>query len=157
MVRLDDFLSGALTIAVGVSVAIAARSFPEIPGEPGPALFPLLAAGGLIVCGVVLILARLRTTVSEAWIERPEWLARPRAVAAVVWIIAGLGLSSAFMEPVGFFPCAIALVTGLLALLRVRLWIAVVVGIAAAVIVHAIFYSGLRVALPWGLLERFAW
>jgi putative tricarboxylic transport membrane protein len=61
------------------------------------------------------------------------------------------------MEPVGFFPCAILLVTGLLALLRVRLWIAAVVGVAAASVVHAIFYSGLRVALPWGLLEPFAW
>ncbi len=157
MVRLDDFLSGGLTIALGATVALVARGFPEVPGEPGPALFPLLASCGLIVCGIALILERLRTRVTEAWIERPEWVARPRAVAAVVWIIAGLGLSSAFMEPVGFFPCAILLVTGLLALLRVRLWIAAVVGVAAASVVHAIFYSGLRVALPWGLLEPFAW
>jgi len=157
MWRFHDGVLGGLAIAAGAAVLTVARGFPEMPGEPGPALFPALAALGLLVCGAGLVVAHWRSGVSEAWMQVPAWVRRPRAASAVVFIVAALAFCSASMETVGFLPCAVVLVTGLLALLKVRWPVAVTVGVVSALVVHTIFYAGLRVALPWCLLERFAW
>lgn len=157
MWRFHDGVLGGLAIAAGAVVLTVAHGFPEMPGEPGPALFPALAAIGLLVCGAVLVVAHWRAGVPEVWMQTPDWLRRPRAAAAVAFIVAALAFCSVSMETVGFLPCAVVLVTGLLALLKERWPVAVTVGVSSALVVHTIFYAGLRVALPWGLLERFAW
>jgi len=36
--------------------------------------------------------------------------------------------------------------------LRVKPWLAVVVALAAALVIHLAFYKLLRVSLPWGVL-----
>lgn len=157
MWRFHDGVLGGLAIAAGAAVLTVARGFPEMPGEPGPALFPVLAALGLVVCGAVLVVEHWRAGVPEVWMQTPDWLRRPRAAAAVAFIVAALAFCSVSMETVGFLPCAVVLVTGLLALLKVRWPVAVTVGVVSALVVHTIFHAGLRVALPWGLIERFAW
>lgn len=157
MWRFHDGVLGGLAIAAGAAVLAVARGFPEMPGEPGPALFPAFAATGLLICGVILVIGHWRARASEPWMQAPAWLRRPRAAAAVVFIVAALAVCSAFMEAVGFLPCAVVLVSGLLALLKARWPVVLAVGVVSALIVHTIFYAGLRVALPWGLLERFAW
>lgn len=157
MWRFHDGVLGGLAIAAGAAVLAVARGFPEIPGEPGPALFPALAAVGLLICGAILVAGHWRAGGSELWMQAPAWLRRPRAAAAVAFIVVAVAFCSAFMETVGFLPCAVVLVSGLLTLLKVRWPVALTVGVVSALAVHTIFYAGLRVALPWGLLERFAW
>jgi len=157
MWRFHDGVLGGLAIAAGAAVLAVARGFPEMPGEPGPALFPALAAIGLLLCGTALVVGHWRARGAEPWMQAPEWLRSSRAAAAVAFIVAALAFCSAFMETVGFLPCAVVLVSGLLALLKVRWPVALTVGVVAALAVHTIFYAGLRVALPWGLLERLAW
>lgn len=157
MWRFHDGVLGGLAIAAGAAVLTVARGFPEMPGEPGPALFPALAGIGLLICGAVLVAAHRRSGASDPWMQAPDWLRRPRAASAVVFIVAALACCSAFMETVGFLPCAVVLVAGLLAILKARWPVGLAVGVVSALVVHTIFYAGLRVALPWGLLERFAW
>lgn len=157
MLKVNDVVSGGIAVAAGAALLAATRAFPEIPGEPGPALFPRLAAFGLVVCGALIALHGLRHRLSEPWIEWPEWFALPRQVFGVLFIVAGLAVSALAMESIGFFLSAGTLVLGLLLALRVRGIVAVPVTVAAITVVHLIFYSGLRVALPWGVFERFAW
>jgi putative tricarboxylic transport membrane protein len=43
------------------------------------------------------------------------------------------------------------------AVLRVRAALIPIVAIAVSLLIHFIFYKGLRVPLPWGLLQAWAW
>lgn len=156
-VRVNDVVSGVLVGALGITALTLAQSFPEIPGEPGPALFPRLAGVGLLVVAAALVVGGWGSRNAEPWVEWPDWFAQPRRFAAVIVIIAGLGITALYIETLGFFICAPVLVGALLVALEVRVAVAVPVALIATAVVHAIFYSGLRVALPWGLLERFAW
>lgn len=157
MLKVNDVVSGGIAAAAGAVVLLATRSFPEIPGEPGPALFPRAASLVLIVCGLLIALRGLRHRLSDPWVEWPVWFRQPRQIVGVLVVVAGLVVSALAMETIGFFLCAGSLVSGLLIALRVRAVIAVPVTIAAVALVHAIFYTGLRVALPWGVFESFAW
>ncbi|MFO1318566.1 MAG: tripartite tricarboxylate transporter TctB family protein [Burkholderiales bacterium] len=157
MLKVNDVVSGGFVVAVGAVLLFATRSFPEIPGEPGPALFPRLAATVLMVCGALIALHALRHRLSEPWVEWPTWFRQPRQAFGVLFIVVVLAVSALAMEAIGFFPCAGVLVLGLLISLGVRIVIAMPVAIVSIAIVHLIFYSGLRVALPWGVLESFAW
>jgi len=155
--RVSDAVSGVVVAVTGVTALVLARAFPEIPGEPGPALFPRIAGIGLLVCAAVLVAGGWRRRATTPWVEFPDWIALPRRLAAVAVIVAGLGIMSAYLEVLGFFICAPVLVAALLIALSVRTIVAVPVAAAATLLVHAIFYSALRVALPWGVFERFAW
>jgi putative tricarboxylic transport membrane protein len=156
-IRVNDVVSGALVGALGITALTLAQGFPEIPGEPGPALFPRLAGIGLLIVAVTLIAGGWRTRHAGPWVEWPEWFSQPRRFAAVVVIIAGLAITALFIETLGFFICAPVLVGALLIALSVRSVVAIPVALVATAVVHVIFYSGLRVALPWGVFERFAW
>jgi putative tricarboxylic transport membrane protein len=39
----------------------------------------------------------------------------------------------------------------------VRPPVALAVGVAATLVIHTCFYKLLKVPLPWGVLQRFAW
>lgn len=157
MLKVNDVVSGGLAAATGAVVLLATRSFPEIPGEPGPAVFPRLAALVLIVCGLLIAGRGLRHRLSDPWVEWPAWFRQPRQIVGVLIVVIGLAASALAMEAIGFFLCAVTLVLGLLIALQVRWTVALPVTITAVAVVHTIFYSGLRVALPWGVFESFAW
>jgi len=61
------------------------------------------------------------------------------------------------VETLGFFVCAPLLLGTLLAVLQVRAWTVPVIAIGVSVLIHFIFYKGLGVPLPWGLLQSWAW
>lgn len=156
-IRVNDIVSGVLVGALGIAALTVAQRFPEISGEPGPALFPRLAGAGLLIVAVALVIGGWGNRNAAPWVEWPEWVSQPRHFAAVVVIVAGLGLTALYIETLGFFICAPALVGALLVAHGVRVAVAIPVALIATAAVHAIFYSGLRVALPWGVFERFAW
>jgi len=156
-IRVNDVVAGALVGALGITALTLAQRFPVIPGEPGPALFPRLAGIGLLIVAVTLVFGGWRSRNATPWVEWPEWFSRPRRFAAVVVIVAGLAITALYLETLGFFICAPVLVGAMLVALSVRAVVAIPVALIATAVVHVIFYSGLRVALPWGLFERFAW
>ncbi|MGH3329495.1 MAG: hypothetical protein ACRDPT_17175, partial [Streptomycetales bacterium] len=66
-----DLPAGLLTAGFGAAVVSAVRGFPQLPGgQPGPALFPGIIGGLMIVFGLALtaqaLTARRRAGLPEA-------------------------------------------------------------------------------------------
>ena len=153
--KVNDALIGAALAALGAVVLWHIQGFPPMTGQKyGPAWFPGLIAGGLVVCGLLLIAARLRATASEPLFTLPEWTQRPRPVASVLSVIAGLLLYVFLADILGFHVIAAALLLIWSRLLGASWRLALPVSLAATIIIHLAFYKLLKVPLPWGLLER---
>ena len=71
-------------------------------------------------------------------------------------MLAGLALYVLLAEPLGFHLTGFVLVLAWTLVFGARPTLAVPVAIAAPVLIHLAFYKLLRVPLPWGVLERFA-
>ncbi|MGH8967986.1 MAG: tripartite tricarboxylate transporter TctB family protein, partial [Actinomycetes bacterium] len=56
-----DLVAGLLAAVLGAAVVLHVRTFPELPdGQPGPALFPGIVGGLLVVFGLVLVVRAVR-------------------------------------------------------------------------------------------------
>lgn len=126
-----------------------------MPGQKfGPAWFPGLIAVGLGACGAVLVFSGLRA--GGSWIQLPEWVHRPRARAAVLAVLGGLLFYIAAADKLGFHLTAIAVVAAWVRVLGASWRVTIAVALLAPLIIHLGFYKGMRVPLPWGLLEQWA-
>lgn len=153
--KLNDALSGAALVVLGAVVLWHIQGFPPMPGQKyGPAWFPGLIAIGLIVCGALLVAARLRATSPEPLLAMPQWTRRTRPVAGVASVIAGLVAYVLLADALGFHLIAAALLLVWSRLLGASWRLAVPVSLAATLVIHLAFYKLLKVPLPWGLLER---
>ena len=151
--KVHDALTGAGLAALGGVVLWHIQGFPAMPGQKfGPAWFPGAIAIGLLVCGVMLMLRAGR----GPWLARPEWTRRARPLAGVASVVGGLLFYVLAADRLGFH------LTGFLLLL---LWtrvlgagwrMAIAVSVIATLAIHLSFYKLLRIPLPWGVLERFA-
>lgn len=151
--KVHDTLTGAGLAALGGVVLWHVQGFPAMPGQKfGPAWFPGLIAVGLIACGALLAL-RARPAPRVAI---PEWTKRARPVASVAAVIGGLLFYVLAADTLGFHLTALPLLTLWMRVLGARWRIAVVVAALATVVIHLAFYKLLRVPLPWGVLEGFA-
>jgi putative tricarboxylic transport membrane protein len=156
-VKVNDALTGAALVALGATVLWHIQGFPKIPGQNyGAAWFPGWIAAGLVVCGVLLVAARLRAANAEPLVVLPAWVRRPRALAAVVAVVAGVLVYVLAVDKVGFHLTAAALLLLWSRLLGASWRIAAPVALAATVTIHLAFYKLLKVPLPWGVFERFA-
>jgi putative tricarboxylic transport membrane protein len=155
--KFNDALSGAALVLLGAVVLWHIQGFPPMPGQKyGPAWFPGLIAIGLMICGAMLVVARLRAADAVPLVALPEWTRRARPVVSVASVIAGLLLYVAVVDLLGFHFTAAALLLAWSRLLGASWRLAVPVSLAATVVIHLAFYKLLKVPLPWGLLERFA-
>ena len=131
-----------------------ARGFPSIRAMAyGPDLFPNIIAGGLILSALGIFLEAYRSAAPGPDDEGPD---RRGALSfiGIVRLVAGFAV---FLPILGFHVAA-----ALTLMLSTRIfggnWIlAVIVAVSGAVVLHYIFYSFLRVVLPWGLLAPVAW
>jgi putative tricarboxylic transport membrane protein len=156
-VKINDALSGAALVALGATVLWHVQGFPKIPGQNyGAAWFPGWIAAGLIICGALLIAARLRAAAPAPLLTLPDWTQRRRPVASVVSVIGGLIAYVLVVDALGFHITAAALLLLWSRLLGASLRIALPAALAATVVIHLAFYKLLKVPLPWGVFERFA-
>lgn len=126
-----------------------------MPGQKfGPAWFPGLVAGGIGICGVLLITYGLRER--ERWFELPEWLARKRARHGIAALLSGLVFYVLAADGLGFHLTGILLLMLWVRVLGASWRAAFIVGVVGTVVIHLAFYKLLRVPLPWGVLERWA-
>jgi putative tricarboxylic transport membrane protein len=147
-----DAVTGLALIAAGAAVAWEARDFPRLGGmDYGPDLFPTIAAAGMAGCGALILLgAVLRPAGAEpAPRERARWPA-----LALLGVVALFALA---LRPVGFHLSAAGATLAAALLFGARPLAGVVMAVVLPVALHAVFYTVLRVPLPWGVLTPVAW
>ena len=148
--RVDDRTAGIVAIVLGAAVAAAARSFPPALGQPvGPAAFPTAIGVALIVCGLILL---KMGTLNISARDQPEMLSIP--VFAVLGSVVFYALALGWL---GFLPTATLLLSVLFAVFGVPRGRILPLALVVTLGIHFVFYTLLRVPLPWGLLEGFAW
>jgi len=126
-----------------------------MPGQRfGPAWFPGLIAAGLGICGFFLIVAGVRQ--GAAWIMMPEWVHRRRPLLGVASVIAGLVFYILAADALGFHITGVALLAFWMRVLGTSWRLAAGIAVVATVAIHLSFYKILRIPLPWGLLEQYA-
>jgi putative tricarboxylic transport membrane protein len=157
-VKFNDAISGGALLALAIAILVNIQSFPKIPGQSiGPGAFPGLLAVLLAGCALVLIVRGLKERLGSAWIIPGQWLRSPYHVGNFLLTIVALLFYILLSDKLGFILCGMALLAALFWKLRVRSsWIAPI-AICVTLLIHTIFYKGLRVPLPWGVLLPFAW
>jgi putative tricarboxylic transport membrane protein len=126
-----------------------------MPGQKfGPAWFPGLIAAGLGICGSFLIISGWRQP--GPWLALPAWAAQPRALLGVSSVIIGLLFYILAVDTLGFHITGVLLLASWMRILGASWRVAVVVAVVATVAIHLSFYKALRIPLPWGLLEQYA-
>jgi putative tricarboxylic transport membrane protein len=126
-----------------------------MPGQKfGPAWFPGAIAAGLGLCGALLVASGVRSGAPA--LQLPPWLSRLRPLAGVAAVIGGLLFYILAADKLGFHLTGVLLLAFWMRLLGASWRIAGVVALLATVAIHLSFYKLLRVPLPWGLLEQYA-
>ena len=127
-----------------------------MPGQKfGPAWFPGLIAVGLGICGLLLMRVGWRS--AQPWFTWPGWTLHKRAVAGVVAVVLGILAYVLVAGSLGFHITALALLVIWIRLLGASWRVTLLVAIVGTLVIHAAFYQLLRVPLPWGVLERWAY
>jgi putative tricarboxylic transport membrane protein len=156
-VKINDAVFGGLLLVLGLAVLLHVQSFPKIPGQNvGPALFPGTIAVALIGCALLLIVSGVRDRGRVAWFEPLPWVRSARHVAAFTAVIATTVAYILLAERVGFLIVAPIALCVMFVAFGVRPLVACVVAVVATLLIWYAFYKLLRVPLPWGVLERFA-
>jgi putative tricarboxylic transport membrane protein len=154
--RIHDSLIGGVLLLLSLAVLWHIQSFPPAAGQNfGPALFPGLAAAGLALCSLALMWQGLRS--GQPLFVLGEGLRSPRRVAAFALVIASMAFYILLADWLGFVLCSLLVLTLLQWACGVRVPVALAVAVAATLVIHACFYKLLKVPLPWGVLQRFAW
>ena len=148
-------MTGAALAALAAAILWHVQGFPEMPGQRfGPAWFPGLVASGLAVCGVLLIAAGVRER--SAWVAVPGWVRRHRPVLGVASVVAGLLFYILAADKLGFHLSGALLLALWMRILGASWRLALPLAVIATIAIHFAFYKLLRVPLPWGLLEAYA-
>lgn len=156
--KVNDAVGGSLLLAGAVAIALYARTLPAIPGQQyGAGAFPLVIAGGLGACALLLLWKGFRTWREVPLFTAPEWGRRPRALAGVAATLVLVALYILFSEPVGFVPFSVAILFCLFLVLGARPLPAILVAVVATLAIQLAFVKLLRVPLPWGVLAPIAW
>jgi putative tricarboxylic transport membrane protein len=156
--KFNDAVSGLLLLVLGAAVLVAIQGYPKIPGQPvGPALFPGLIAAGLCIAGVLLVVRGWRQRAQQPWFAWDDWVRSPRHLLALAVLLGSIVFYVLAADKLGFLPTATLILLALFLVLRVPPARAVLIAVIAVLVVHFAFYKLLRVPLPWGVLERFAW
>jgi putative tricarboxylic transport membrane protein len=148
--RLDtpDFVIGAAVMALGIFLAVESRSI-NSPQSWGPALVPLIVAGGLTLLGAI--------TVSAAWLSKHEvdTAAAENDWPSFLFVLAAPIVFGAMSEPLGF-PLAGAALFALVArgFESRRPARDFLIGLLLAGAAYIVFAKGLGLALPAGALFK---
>lgn len=152
--RINDFVAGLLLAAFALAVLLYSRTFPNNTGQIiGPAAFPGVLAVLLLICASILAARGWRTAHRPPPAAWAKWVRSPRHLAHFVVTFVCLGSYTLAFETLGFIVCGVAVLLALFLLLRVPSGRAVALAIGITLAMHVFFYYGLRVPLPWGVLE----
>ncbi len=156
--KFHDAISGVALLLLALAILFNVSSFPTIPGQNiGPAAFPGLLAGLLAVCAVLLILKGLRSHNAAGWIVLGPWMRSWFHLRNFLITVGCLLFYILASDKVGFLICATLVLSVMFWALQVRGKLIVPLALGLTLLIHIIFYKGLRVPLPWGWLLPLQW
>lgn len=156
--KFNDALIGCALVLFAGLILWYVRNFPPMPGQDfGPSLFPRFIAGGLLVCGVALIASGAKRWRAEPAVALSDWLRTPRLFVNFCLVVGGMVFYILLSETLGFLITMPIVLTAWIVALGTRWSVALAVAAVVTLLIHYIFYSILRVPLPWGVLTGFAW
>ena len=126
-----------------------------MPGQKfGPAWFPGLIAVGLGVCGLLLVFFGVRRR--APWVVAPDWMTRRQPLLGLAAVVGGLVFYILGADTLGFHISGVVLLALWIRTLGGSWRVALPVALLGTVLIHLSFYKLLRIPLPWGLLEGYA-
>jgi putative tricarboxylic transport membrane protein len=156
--KISDTVSGIVLVLFACGVFYLTRSFPPMPGQRfGPSLMPNVIAGVMGVCGVILILQTVRRRQVLPLFVLPEWAHVPKYAVNFSVVLGAMLFYIAASDRLGF------LITGFIALFALLLtwrrgswWSTALIAAISVLVIQFFFGKLLRVPLPWGVLEMYA-
>jgi putative tricarboxylic transport membrane protein len=156
--KFNDLFGGLVFLALSGLVAFASWNLPNPSQQPlGPSAFPLILSGLLALCAAILAINGARATESGPLIGLADWARSSGAVLRLLLVPAAVIFYMLFAEMLGFLICATLILVALFLAGGTRPLQAIGLSLAAALVIHSIFYLGLGVQLPWGPLEPLRW
>jgi putative tricarboxylic transport membrane protein len=146
--KISDTLVGAGFVAAGALIVTGTLGYPTLEGgHPGPALFPRILGGLMVLFGGSLGLQGFRSP--GAWAS--EWL-RGRGLLNALFVLGGTIAYILIVDSLGFLPTASLILFGLMCWLHVRVITAAMVAVLLALGSYILFARILLVPLPRGPL-----
>jgi putative tricarboxylic transport membrane protein len=156
--KFNDALIGFALIVFAGLILWYVRGFPPMPGQEfGPSFFPSAIAIGFALSGPALIVSGVRRWKAGGAMEFSDWMRTPRLAINFLVVVAAVLFYILFSDQLGFLIAAPVTLSTILLTVRTRWYVALPAAVAVCLLIHWIFYGGLKVPLPWGLLEPLAW
>ncbi len=156
--KINDTLSGLALLALSLLILYTVSSYPVIPGQNiGPAAFPGLLASLLALCSVLLIVKGLKAKKHEDWVVIGGWVKSWFHLRNFLVTVGCLFFYIYLSDYLGFIICGTLLLAVMFAALDGRTKAILPLAFIVTRVIHFIFYKGLRVPLPWGLLMPIQW
>lgn len=156
--KLNDGLVGALLLLLAFGVLRGSRGFAAVPGQNvGPAVFPTLLALLLASCAVLLMVRAARASDTRPWVIMGDWVRSARHRNAFIVSVGSMAFYVALSPTLGFIICGTTILLAMFSVLEVPRWRALFLAIVVTLAIHTLFYKGLHVPLPWGVLAPVAW
>jgi len=172
----NDVPIGAGLLVLALLVLWHVSSFPPAPGQPyNAALFPGIAATGLALAAIALIVSGIRkknsdrTASAEAAKAELDALARsddvevlqtaavPSRLLAILITAGSIAFYLVAANFLGFIVTGSIILAALMWSYGVAFKVLLPISVLGALLIHLAFYKLLSVPLPWGLLQPFAW
>jgi putative tricarboxylic transport membrane protein len=159
-VKFNDSISGAFFIVCAAFIFIFTRGFTVMHGQAySAAFFPRSIAVIMALLGTILIVQGLRQRGTEPWAEALDWMRSTRHIANFALVIGALVFYILVSDALGFVITASLILFALLFWLRGRaFWLSSLgIAVVSTIVLQQFFGQFLRVPLPWGILQAYAW
>ena len=158
--KINNAVSGIAVGLFGLAVYIQSGTFPSLGQQQiGPEVFPQVIAVGMMICAILLVIKGLKEkkATGERWVELPEWAYEPRTLFGFLLILIALAFYILASEYLGFLITGFIMLMVMFLYFQVKPLVALITAIISVFVIHYLFYTVLKVPLPWGVLESFAW
>ncbi len=148
-----DLIAGILLAIIGAVGYYMATTYPKLSRKDlivGANLFPKIAAVGMIVCGIIVVLKALIVPKYRPAFTKEELKDYGRVGICIAMCI----LFAIVMKKLGFIVSGILLVFGMQFVLGNRKWLSLIlVSILVPIALFVVFKYGLQVNMPVGVLD----
>jgi putative tricarboxylic transport membrane protein len=156
--KINDILAGVLFLALAIGLAAGAWGLPNPSAQPfGPGAFPILISVLLGICSVFLLASSIRDAHRGPLVALADWTRSGPHMLRFLLVPAVVAFYVLFVDILGFLIAAFLILLVLFRAGGVATARSTVLAAGIALLVHTVFYVGLKVQLPWGLLEPIRW